>query len=83
MCGVRIVLGAVQIGSLCGQRLVLEHVERRAGGLPERSRSSSARSSTIPPRARFTRYAVGFIQSSSRAPIEPRVSGVSGSSTTR
>ncbi len=47
-----------------------------------RSASSSACSSTIGPRPRFTRCAVGFIAPSTAASTRPRVCSVSGATTT-
>ena len=66
------------------QRLLREHVERGAGDLYRLSSASiSAGSSTTPPRATLTRYAVGFIAANTFALMMLRVSADSGASATR
>ena len=60
------------------QRLVLEHVERRAAELPASSAAARAAWSTTPPRAALIRIAPARIEASARGVDHLRVPGVSG-----
>ena len=72
-------VGHGQKGVVSGQWLGLGHVEGRGGdAVLRRCASVNASVSTTAPRAMLIRVASGFISESSRVPMLPRVSSVSG-----
>ena len=81
MCGVRIKFGNARIeqGIAVDRRFLRQHVDPRAPPTaPPSAPCASAWPSTNAPRAVLISTASGFISASSRAPIMPRVDGVSG-----
>jgi hypothetical protein len=76
MCGVSSRFGQPEAGGR--QRLDIEHVDRRAAEMAERSAAATAGSSRIGPREVLIRIAPGFIDAMRCASNSPRVPSTSG-----